>query len=139
MTVPTNYRPPFGWWQTRQKKDRHCHNSSSAHQRRTLSRVEPQRKSIGSTSTKPVYNPGIDHLVQFKSQMVRQKTRWLLVTLDVATQGNPEESNTRCHGGPLADLFQPKKGIDMLLGRNLTLCFGLSAEGVALQTQGVCT
>jgi hypothetical protein len=62
--------------------------------------------------------------------MVRQKTRWLLVRIQV--DGGDEKSD---HGS-VTDVT--KKELARAIKDNIEQCFGIAASGSALDTQGIC-
>jgi hypothetical protein len=54
--------------------------------------------------------------------MVRHKARWLLVQFEF-------EKNSK-------DSFPSKKEVSLMIRQSISSCFGLSADGAAMETQG---
>jgi hypothetical protein len=62
------------------------------------------------------------------SNMVRQKTRWLLVRIQV------HDGDEKSDSGSIAEVT--KKELARAIKDNIEQCFGIAASGQALDTQG---
>jgi hypothetical protein len=61
--------------------------------------------------------------------MVRHKTRWLLVKLDF-------REDIKNKNKTIETEFPSKKEISFYIRQNVSSCFGIAADGAALDTQG---
>jgi hypothetical protein len=60
--------------------------------------------------------------------MVRHKARWILVQVDF----NKQQYNKKTSS------FPSKKEFALMIRQSISSCFGVAADGAAMETQGVC-
>jgi hypothetical protein len=77
--------------------------------------------------------------------MVRLKTRWLLVRLDVAATLSIQQRKEKKKNHPgnisiaedaMTNLFPPRKELATAIRQNIAAHLGIAGEGAALSTQG---